>query len=59
MNDSGRSTQEYLCLATRLVRIPGQHALVEALDGGEGGPIAQDYVQELQPLDVPPQNNQA
>ena len=40
-------------------QIAGEHALVEALDGGQSRTVAENDVQELQSLDVAAENDEA
>ena len=43
----------------RLVRIAREHALIEVLRRRQGGPVAQEHVEELEPLHMPPQHHEA
>ena len=51
--------QQQLGVVLHLVRVAGEHALVEALDRRQRRPVAQQHVEELQPLHVPAQHHQA
>ena len=51
--------EQQLGLPQRLVRVVGQHALVEILDRREGGTVAEQDVEEFQPVDMAPEHDEA
>lgn len=44
-------------MVLRLVRVAGQDALVEALDGRQRRPVAEQHVEELQAVHVAPEHD--
>ena len=51
--------QQRFGLLQHLVRVPGQHPLVKALNRGQRRPIPQQHIKKLQPLHMPPEHDHA